>query len=311
MKDTKVAQGDAERTQDGFANSTRKLRKNIADARAEIGLKLLPTAERLTKWANDVAVPAMMKLADEFENGTGRGGDLRDTLQGIGDKLRDAWPHLKNVADKAMGFIGFLAKHPDAIKNTAVGVAAYATAMKAAATWTSAMAAIDLLKLAAGIGAVNAAGGAGAASGAAGAAGKGGKLAKAGRAAGIGGIIGSVGGIVDSAWIDKQGRYKDMVLPDGRISRFDGKTGQFTTLPAPARPKMGKLPRSGDSNRQPMGLVLTPRVPAPRSAAPPQAAPASTLPAPKLPPVVVQHVWNGKVFGEMVIDDWENRAARK
>jgi hypothetical protein len=310
-KDGALAADDFAETSDGLTNQQRILKAQMNDTKAAIGRGLLPVMTELATWVNDNAVPAFQRFVEQFERGVGPGGELKDTLKDIGDALKDAWPAVKNVVEKTVDFVRFLAKHPDAVKTFAIGVAAYATAMKAAATWTAAMAGIDLLKLATGIGAVNAAGGAGAAGGVAGAAGKGGKLAKAGRAAGIGGIIGSVGGIIDSAWIDKQGRYKDTVLPDGRISRFDGKTGQITILPAPARPKMGKPPRSGDSNRQPMGLVLTPRVPAPRKAVSAQVAPASPVPAPKLPPVVVQHLWNGKVFGEMVIDDLENRAARR
>lgn len=252
MKDTKVAQGDAERTQDGFANSTRKLRKNIADARAEIGMKLLPTAERLTKWANDVAVPAMMKLADEFQKGEGRGGKIRDTLQDLGNKARDMAPHLQTAYDKTKQVVNFFIRHDDAVKTFAVSVGLYATAMKAASVWTSAMAAINFGKIALGIGAVGtasgtAAGGVGALTAAGGAGGAAAAAKGVARKAGIAGVVGAVGGYVDSKWIERDGgRYKDTVLPDGRINRFDGKTGRWTIIPAPKKPG-----RAGDSNRKP------------------------------------------------------------
>jgi hypothetical protein len=132
MKDTKVAQGDAARTQDGFANSTRKLRKNIADARAEIGLKLLPTAERLTKWANDVAVPGLTKLADEFQNGKGRGGELRDTLADLGRKLQTGYEKTKQVVD-------FVIQHRDAFATITAGVVGYKVAMAGAAAASALM----------------------------------------------------------------------------------------------------------------------------------------------------------------------------
>ncbi|MEO6205216.1 MAG: hypothetical protein ABIO67_07540 [Mycobacteriales bacterium] len=95
MKDTKTAQGDAARTSGGYANATRILQKKLADARVEIGQKLLPVALRLTT--------SFSKLIDEFKAGKGAGGEIRDVLQDIGRALKWMNDHRNVMATLAVG----------------------------------------------------------------------------------------------------------------------------------------------------------------------------------------------------------------
>lgn len=176
LKDTKVAQGDFARTSGGLANQTKILKAQLSDTATSIGEKLLPNVTKLANWLNDEAVPAVQRFIDQFDKGVGRGGEFRDFLADAGNKARDMAPYVQTAYEKLKQIIGFIAEHPDAFTAIALGVGAYATAMKAAHTWTKAMAALDLLKIATGMGAINAAGGAGAAGAGAPGGKKGGKL---------------------------------------------------------------------------------------------------------------------------------------
>jgi hypothetical protein len=62
MAHTTKAQGDAARTADGFANSSRALKDNLKDLGTSIGQKLLPVAGALIKWAN-LGIEAFRELA--------------------------------------------------------------------------------------------------------------------------------------------------------------------------------------------------------------------------------------------------------
>jgi Txe/YoeB family toxin of Txe-Axe toxin-antitoxin module len=69
LKDTALAQGDVERTSGGFANQMRFLRAALSDAAAELGLILLPYAERFVRFVNENIVPAVRAFADELDEG--------------------------------------------------------------------------------------------------------------------------------------------------------------------------------------------------------------------------------------------------
>jgi len=56
MKDTALAQGDFERTADGYANTMRTLQATISDVAAELGTQLLPALSELAKIAADAIV---------------------------------------------------------------------------------------------------------------------------------------------------------------------------------------------------------------------------------------------------------------
>lgn len=134
---------------DTLASKQAKATAKIKELRDKAVEALIPVLEKATEWGG--------KLAEEFEAGTGTGGKLKDALSDIRDIGEKLWPVVEKVAKFTGQFIGFLAAHPDLVAHVAVGVAAYAVAMKAAAVWTGAMAAIKLGATALGIGAVGAA----------------------------------------------------------------------------------------------------------------------------------------------------------
>jgi hypothetical protein len=75
LAQTKDAQGDAARTQDGYANATRKLQKELGDMVAELGTKVVPTAARFAVVAGDDVLPAVR----------GVGGVVSDTAHAFGE----------------------------------------------------------------------------------------------------------------------------------------------------------------------------------------------------------------------------------
>lgn len=136
--------GAAKAAGSGFEGSLFRAKDALGDLFRDVATPLLPgftrNIESLSTYLTNTATPAIVGFVQGFQDGTGAGGRFRDDMQEIGNTLRDAWPHVKNVADKTMSFVNFLAANPDVVKTAAVGVAAYATAMKAAALYTGLMA---------------------------------------------------------------------------------------------------------------------------------------------------------------------------
>jgi hypothetical protein len=133
LKDTATAQGDAARTADGYANQTRILHKQFADISAELGEKLLPyvlDGER-----------KFSKLVDEFDRGVGTGGDLRRELGYLAEDAKGLGEAFKPV----IAVIKFFIDHPNAFKDAAIGMAAFAGASKAASIWNARLAATEVL----------------------------------------------------------------------------------------------------------------------------------------------------------------------
>lgn len=92
LRDTKLAQGDFERTSDGLANQQRILTARFKDASAELGQSLLPIALDLVRALNREVVPAVKTFIDVL---TGRKdmedfGDSMTPLQESAGKLAKA-----------------------------------------------------------------------------------------------------------------------------------------------------------------------------------------------------------------------------
>lgn len=66
LAQTTVAQGDAARTADGYANRQRILNKTLEDTKAEIGTSLLPVMNDLLGVFSDVAMPILKDFAQWF-----------------------------------------------------------------------------------------------------------------------------------------------------------------------------------------------------------------------------------------------------
>ena len=177
--------GVAKAAGSGLTGSIARAKDAFGDLFRNIATPLLP---KIAEWAegfatkvNDDVAPAIMRFIDQFERGVGPGGEFRDNLVSLGESARDAWPHIKEVADKTKTVVDFVIDHKDAFATITAGVVAYKTAMAGAAA-ASALMGLNGPKAAAGM---TAAGTAATLN-----AGKVGLLATAlGRVAGVAGLI--------------------------------------------------------------------------------------------------------------------------
>lgn len=103
LKDTALAQGDVERTSDGFANQMRFLRAALSDAAAELGLILLPYAERFVRFLNETMVPAVRAFAEELGEGGLKSaiGVFVDALGPFGIRIQLFFANMKKNAYEA------------------------------------------------------------------------------------------------------------------------------------------------------------------------------------------------------------------
>lgn len=103
LKDTSLAQGDVARTSDGFANQMRFLRAALSDAAAELGLILLPYAERFVRFLNTNIVPAVRAFADELGEGGLKSaiGVFVDALGPFGIQIQLFFANMKKNAYEA------------------------------------------------------------------------------------------------------------------------------------------------------------------------------------------------------------------
>lgn len=96
LKDTSLAQGDATRTADSFANQFKRLKNQVTDLATELGIVLLPSVRAAVTWINNAV--------REMRTGTGEGGKFArvvgDIASGVGtlveivrtaDLLIDRW----------------------------------------------------------------------------------------------------------------------------------------------------------------------------------------------------------------------------
>lgn len=116
LEDTKLAQGDATRTADSFANRFKRLKSQVTDAATELGVKLLPVV-------TDV-VGAISEFIDGMRDGEGVGSKfvrvLKDAVEVYKDyvsALRDGVVAAVNAFGDALDFVrGFIREHRDDIE---------------------------------------------------------------------------------------------------------------------------------------------------------------------------------------------------
>ncbi len=99
LSDTAQAQGDAERTGNGYANQIRRFRAQFDDLKAGLGERLLPLVLKGTQSLN--------KFVGQIQSGEGAGGDFRRVVEDIAGAVGDAahWLHeagkdVKNFFDE-------------------------------------------------------------------------------------------------------------------------------------------------------------------------------------------------------------------
>lgn len=103
FKQTKVAQGDFARTSDGLANQQRRLSARFEDAKAKLGVGLLPIMTDAADFLLDKGIPAFEDFSEWFN---------KKGLPAIGnfaDEAKDAWGEVKKLA-------GFLNDLPKSVK---------------------------------------------------------------------------------------------------------------------------------------------------------------------------------------------------
>lgn len=215
----------------GFAQSDAKsaegqvkiLKNRFGELQETVGEQLLPVVSSLVKWMNDKGVPALQGFADQFSKGEGAGGAMRDALIG----LKDAAQTAADVANKTIvPVVKWFADHPDALKGVAGGMAAYATATRAAAIWSAALAKTSTTP-----GVPGAPGGAG------GGAGKGGKLLPLmGGPVGVGIAVGVGAGIADKHLGPLGSGGKAGTSLGNPKDFYKGADGKYYPKPKPAYP---------------------------------------------------------------------------
>lgn len=99
LKDTALAQGDFDRTSDGLANKQRIVAAEFANARAEIGQKLLPVMLELTQFASTALIPALLTVADVIGEGIAVAIEyLTPIVETLVAKFEQALPTLEDIA---------------------------------------------------------------------------------------------------------------------------------------------------------------------------------------------------------------------
>lgn len=103
FKQTEVAQGDFARTSDGLANQQRRLSARFEDAKAKLGVGLLPIMTDAADFLLDKGIPAFEDFSEWFN---------KKGIPAIGnftDEAKDAWGEVKKL-------VGFLGDLPDSVK---------------------------------------------------------------------------------------------------------------------------------------------------------------------------------------------------
>ena len=111
-----------------------KVSAAIKELRDKAIAALLPKLQEFSTWITNVGLPAFEGLVQGFKDGTGAGGEIRNVLQVIGETAQTAATILNATV---VPIIRWFADHPDAMKGVALGMAAYATAVKSAAIWSA------------------------------------------------------------------------------------------------------------------------------------------------------------------------------
>jgi hypothetical protein len=112
MKQTTLAQGDAERTSGSFANQVRRLQNGLRDMGTEIGKTLLPHMLTLVTWVNE-HMPEIQAVIEGVFTGIATTIDtavksikkVKDIFQTIWDKANEAWPAVAEIIGVSLGEI--------------------------------------------------------------------------------------------------------------------------------------------------------------------------------------------------------------
>ena len=101
MQATADAQGDFERTSDGFANATRMLETNIEQLKTNVGTALLPIVNDVVGFVNDVFAALQVDLPEET---------VLDKIAAINLKTEDKIAEIKKTANEARALVSVMDK---------------------------------------------------------------------------------------------------------------------------------------------------------------------------------------------------------
>lgn len=90
-----------------------KARVAFGNLKEEIGTALLPVVDDLANKVTKDVIPAVSELIQEFQDGTGTGGEIRDVLEDVGGALQD-------VAEFGKGVFDLFNSLPGPVKSTVI-----------------------------------------------------------------------------------------------------------------------------------------------------------------------------------------------
>lgn len=309
--------GAAKAAGSGFEGALFRAKDALGDLFRDVATPLLPgftkKIEDLSGYLSNTATPAILDFVRGFQDGSGAGGEFRSDLLELKTAAEDVGEGLQFGYEKTKQVVDFVRNHGDSFGPIAAGVLAYRTAMKSAAIWSATM----------GTNGVLAAGGMTAAGNSAKInTGKVAGFATAlGRAAGAAGVLAGLyftndtvkgtldeigGGIKKVGSGDIGGGLKDIVLGELPFKKDKPKAA------APSKPRPGGSAEDRIVRPKPVNDVLTPSIADRRGKLATVGAGAQTpAAATGGGPRVVRMEINGRVLGEALIDDGEDRVARR
>lgn len=95
MQQTALAQGDATRTADSFANQIKRLKNTVKDTATEVGQKLLPHVQNLIEFINTKAIPAIEGFFDELGRAEGFKAKIKVVWTGISNVVSDLFDSIQ------------------------------------------------------------------------------------------------------------------------------------------------------------------------------------------------------------------------
>jgi hypothetical protein len=117
MDQTRTAQGDFARTQDGLANSTRIAAAQWDDLKAKLGEQFLPIATKVFQWIKDTALPALSQFSNGLKGIGSNAGGIAGDLNTIGLGIRAFFDALRDGDVTSDGFVGQMERAANVLRD--------------------------------------------------------------------------------------------------------------------------------------------------------------------------------------------------
>lgn len=143
LDQTKTAQGDFKRTQDGLANSTRIAAAQWDDLKTKLGEIFLPIAQKVFKWLKNEALPALSSFIEGLKGVNSNADGLAGKMNVAGAAIKgffDGIAGRKSDVDGVVGTLnslggslrdaaGWLSKNKDLVATSLISYASYKVAV--------------------------------------------------------------------------------------------------------------------------------------------------------------------------------------